>query len=332
MDQNYGLYKSIYRENLEKLSAVRQKQRKRITVSDLPLLVFGGYDYITKTVLANAFERAFSVQRNLSCWNKCGAVPLTRLPLRSKDVRHQLTVDGSPETQEAQRLKEIQARNTFHCNFLTTNGFMGDALKKAAPRMRKKPPAVTVPQTQERTLAIKNAKAAGQMFFATGGQHLNSDEFFQAREYAVRLDEAKKIKEVKENRLLLIELEKKARDVLRQQGPLTHDTYKTYNKPVIKLLCKWKRVKIVVDKKKELFDLCLSNPEPPAPEPWTEEEESELQEMLKPDMPLKQTHLGVTAKQMAVATANNLEHVDKETNRKLLQSLATFERNQHDSS
>jgi len=137
---------------------------------------------------------------------------------------------------------------------------------------------------------------------------------------------------VKENRLLLTELEKKARDVLCQQGPLTHDTYKTYNKPVIKLLCKWKRVKIVVDKKKELFDLCLSNPEPPAPEPWTEEEESELQEMLKPDMPLKQTHLGVTAKQMAVATANNLEHVDKETNRKLLQSLATFERNQHDSS
>jgi len=76
---------------------------------------------------------------------------------------------------------------------------------------------------------------------------------------------------VKENRLLLVELlEKKARDVLRQQGPLSHETYKSHNKPVIKLLCKWKHIKIVVDKKKELFDLYLSNPEPPAPAPWTE--------------------------------------------------------------
>ena len=102
MDQNCGLCKSTCRDNLEKLLAVRQKQRKRIAVSDLPLLVFGGCDCIAKTALASAFERDFSVQRNLSCWKKCGAVPLTRLLLRSEDVRHQLTVNGSPETQEAQ--------------------------------------------------------------------------------------------------------------------------------------------------------------------------------------------------------------------------------------
>jgi len=85
-NQNYGLYKSIYRGNLQLLSKARQKMRKRIMVSDLPLLVFGGYDYITKTVLKNAFERAFSLERNLGCWKKCGAVPLTRVPLKSKDV------------------------------------------------------------------------------------------------------------------------------------------------------------------------------------------------------------------------------------------------------
>jgi len=60
---------------------------------------------------------------------------------------------------------------------------MGHALIKGAPRLQKKAPALTVRHSKERILAIKSAKAAGQMFFATGGQHLNSDEFFQAHEH-----------------------------------------------------------------------------------------------------------------------------------------------------
>jgi len=95
-DQSYGLYKSNCCVNLEKLSEARQRIRKRIMVIDLPLLVFGGYDYVTKTVLKNAFEIAFSIDKTLGCWRKCGAVPLTRLPLQSKDVRHQISADGSP--------------------------------------------------------------------------------------------------------------------------------------------------------------------------------------------------------------------------------------------
>jgi len=45
-------------------------------------------------------------------------------------------------------------------------------------------------------------------------------------------------------------------------------------------------------------------------------------------MPLQQTHLGVAAKQMAVATANNLGRLNEETRHKLLHSLATFEHNE----
>jgi len=160
-DQSYGLYKSNYRANLEKLSEARQRIRKRIMVSDLPLLVFGGYDYISKISLKNAFEIAFSKERTLGCWRKCRAVPLTRLPFQSKDVCHQLAVDGCPATQEAQRLKEIQALNEFHFNLLTANGCFGQTLMKAAPRLRKKTPALMVPQSKEQILAIKNAKAAG---------------------------------------------------------------------------------------------------------------------------------------------------------------------------
>jgi len=333
-DQNYGLYKSIYRENLETLSEARQRIRKRIFVSDLPLLVFGGYDYLTKATLKNAFERAFSVSMVLSCWKKCGAVPLTRLPLQSKDVRHRLAVDGSPQTQEAERLKEIQALNEFHCNFLTAQGFMGSALRKMAPRLRKTPPAVTVPQSRERIIAIKNAKAAGQMFFATGGQHLNSDEFFQAREHAKRLDEAKSFQDQKEKRLLVQQTGIKAHELLNRKGSLNDKTYKAYTKPEIKLLCKWKGIKILKDddKKQNLYDLYLSHPNPQASQPWSAEDEAELQTLLKPDMPIEQTHLGVAARQMAVATANNIEKLDQNTRHQLLQSIAAFDRANPDAS
>jgi len=62
-DQNCVLCK----RNLQLLLEAMQKMRKRIMASDLPLLVFGGHDHITKTVLKNAFERAFSLERNLGC-------------------------------------------------------------------------------------------------------------------------------------------------------------------------------------------------------------------------------------------------------------------------
>jgi len=328
-DQNYGLYKSIYRANLEQLSMVRQRRQKTLTVSDLPLLVFGGFDYVTKAVLTNAFERAFSQSRNLSCWKKYGAVPLTRLPLQSTTVRHHLAVNGSPETQEAHCLKEIEVLNHFHCDLLTANGFLGGVLKTWAPRQRKKLPAVTVPKSKERILAIKNAKRAGQMLFATGEQHLNSDEFFQAREHAKRLEDAKKVQEMKEKRLLLQKSEVEARVLLTAKGPLNEETYKNFSVKEIKLLCKWKRCKIDnLSRKKQYFDAYLEAPEPPNPDPWTEDEESALLELMRPDMPLQETHLGVAAKQMAVATANNMGRLDEEIRHKLLQSLAAFDRDQ----
>jgi len=34
--------------------------------------------------------------------------------------------------------------------------------------------------------AIRDAKSSGMMFYATGGQHLNSDDFFIARAMAKR--------------------------------------------------------------------------------------------------------------------------------------------------
>ena len=98
---------------------------------------------------------------------------------------------------------------------------MGAALSKGAPRLQKTPPAVTVPQSRERIVTIKDAKAAGQMFYATDDHHLNLNEFIQARELSKSLEEAKSIRDKKKNRLLLQETEKKAHQLLSEKGPLT---------------------------------------------------------------------------------------------------------------
>jgi hypothetical protein len=85
-NQSYGPFKSAFPTNIRLLSQARFERGSSLKVVDLPMLVFGGVCSATKVVLADAFSEAFSVERNLSCWRKCGAVPLTRLPLRSNKV------------------------------------------------------------------------------------------------------------------------------------------------------------------------------------------------------------------------------------------------------
>ena len=87
-DQNYGIYKSVLRDNLRLLSQARFEKKLSMHVSDLPLLVFGGRCASTGTELRDSFSLAFSIERNIACWKKCGAVPLTRSPLHSEEVCH----------------------------------------------------------------------------------------------------------------------------------------------------------------------------------------------------------------------------------------------------
>jgi hypothetical protein len=77
LDQNYGLFKTIYRQNLLLLAQKRFDSNRQINVNDLPLLVFG-YQYTardgtTKVYLRDAFSEAFSIDNCLSAWKKVGA-------------------------------------------------------------------------------------------------------------------------------------------------------------------------------------------------------------------------------------------------------------------
>ena len=61
---------------------------------------------------------------------------------------------------------------------------------------------------------------------------------------------------------------------------------------------------------------------------WTHQNHplgTKLQDMKHESVPLKENHLGVAARQMAVATANNIDKLNRNARNKLLQSIATFD-------
>ena len=102
-------------------------------------------------------------------------MPLTRQPLKSKDVWREVAegaaaaiVATQDEDAEVTRLKHIEEANEIYCNTLLTLGYDGNQLRKKAPR-RSRFVAVTAPQSKARVKAIKEAKTAGQLFYATGG-------------------------------------------------------------------------------------------------------------------------------------------------------------------
>jgi hypothetical protein len=94
-DQNYGIFKSSFRENLCKISQCWFENSLTLKVCNLLLLVFGGECPSTGLVLRDSFSDAFSIERNLSCWKKCGAVPLTKASLRSGAIMHELPIGNA---------------------------------------------------------------------------------------------------------------------------------------------------------------------------------------------------------------------------------------------
>ena len=327
-DQNYGLFKTIFRSNIEILSQARFDQEKTLQVQDLPLLVFGGIDDITNVVLQDAFDQAFSVSANLKCWRKCGAVPVTRIALQADNVRHQVVVeeDGTIDLEtdpEAQLLIEIQQTNNLCCSILNSKGFDRYQLKLDAPRvLRQKTLLVTRPQTKERLDALIEAKGAGGMFHATGGQHLNSDDYFKSRTLIKRrieiVDMEKMKKEIEDQVRVVNE-----KDLLltSKSADLTQGTKSSFTIAEIKVLIKWKVRKVPPGNKQSLVDIYCNSPDPEEVVPWSEEQENALATMKQETIEMKDTALAVSTNQMARGITNNFALLNTPEKEKLRDKL-----------
>jgi hypothetical protein len=317
-DQNYGLYKSCVRENLRRLYQARFDlvPKKAMQVTDLPLIVFGGECPSTKLELRDAFREAFSVARNISCWRKCGAVPLTMAPLFTGQVRQEVPVGAaatvaaasgmSHEAEGIAHLQSLQAMNVWYCDLLNANGFDGTVLRKDAPT-RETYVAVTEPVSDARVLAIQKSKTAGQMYFATGGRHTNCNEFFKARELTIREVSLKALTTRKKALALDRDIEAAVVLLLNEKGNPTEETAKNFTVGELKLLLKWKKVKPISNKKADLVTAFMTNPSPiNHVAEWTDEEEAKLVALQSTHVDVGETALGVSTIQMSNAVTNNL--------------------------
>ena len=167
--------------NLENLTIALQSVGVPLRIPDLVWIVFGGKkDGIT---LKKAFEESFGIKANLHAWCKVGAVPLTRNCMWHEDVSHHVHIDENgvinlEADPEAAKLQMWEDMNKSCCNFLNSLGCHGDHFLAECPKYFQKKTPITVPHSKERITELMKASTAGSHFHATGGEVLNSYEFF----------------------------------------------------------------------------------------------------------------------------------------------------------
>jgi hypothetical protein len=323
-DQNYGPFKGAYRSNIRKITQARFDKSMTVRVTDLPLLVFGGICEATGVELENSFQKAFSNEANLSAWRKCGAVPLTRAALQSDKVRHEVPMmdaliddTGLTDNQQIQKLKQLDQMNCYYCQILASNGFDGKHFRIEAPK-RWKVVAVSKPNTLARRIAMRNASTAGQTFHATGGGHLNSDDFFLAAEAKARENQVKLMEDLKKERDKYCKNQWAALRIIKAKGELTWETEGKFSLADVKTLCKWKQIKPDGTKKKDLVEAYTDCPKPKIQVVWKRSEEDALVALRDPNtITLQSTALGVAAKKMIKTLQNSLGNLDDESLREL---------------
>jgi hypothetical protein len=316
-DQNYGPFKSCFRSNIRQLFQARFDSSMTLQVSDIPLLVFGGKCPRTGVEMVDSsFTKAFSVEANLSCWQKCGAVPLTRQPLKSNAVRREVPVGDAArivandaKDPKVALLKRLESMNHFYCDVLASHCFDSKLLRMDAPK-RITYVAVTAPFSQQRVKAIKEAKTAGQLFYATGGRHINSDEFYKARELKKREPQIKAMEDLKHQKILYCKKQFTACQLIKQKVELTWDREKLFTVKDIETLLKWKKVKPSSKWKKDLVEAYCAAPKPKIQKTWCRSEDKALQKMKMEVIALQETAVGVATSQMAQAVTNNLSNLD----------------------
>ena len=213
-DRNYGPFKSQFRKNLDLV--VQRRIKAKVSVSLQPWLVgfivFGGLDPETNELLEeSAFEVGFSRMQCRKAWEKIGAAPLTRACLNDPKVRREL---GDSQDNTNHLMLEIQEANNVSTYALDRLGFDASYLTAKINEATEDNAPVTVANTKERVEALARAKTHGQKFKATGGGHVTSDDFFKSIELAEKAREVDALVRKKEECLLAIEIETRAREVL----------------------------------------------------------------------------------------------------------------------
>ena len=293
-DQSYGPFKTAFRANLSKICDDRLTHNKPIQFAPYlcGLFVFGGTDPETGlSDYRNAFEEAFSTERCVAVWEKVGAVPFTRACLQDPKVRREQGDVTEEEDPMQLAMKEMQQANDNATNLLILRGYQGNLLQ-AKLKQHKERAALTVPLSNERQLALANAKSHGAVFAATGGTHFTCDDMFLAAEIEPTKKAIKELEKEKKRWEVLKLNQEKALAVLALGKPIAN-----LRVSELEILLKWHDNDNWKGGNKE--EKCIkwqaivnSGAAPADIVEWTEEHNNRLQTLKSKKLTIKDTALG----------------------------------------
>jgi hypothetical protein len=291
------MFKSKYRQNLELLVDECVKQDKSVSVPQYKhgLLVFGGVDDDTKLVLESAFEVGFSRKRCLDSWEKIGAAPPTRKCLNDPQVRKSIDSDND----YALLVNSVQEANEYAVYSLTEAGYNGNQLQALVAI---KPTELwTAPITEwmsrERIELLARANTHGKKFFATGGSHVCSDDFFKAQSLIAREEEVAEKTRMKKSLQQKSELREKGMAILVEKAEcFESNNYRSVSTKELDVLLNWygveKKATKKVEKVKQWREIPAANTKPPMVDVWTAEDKEQLVRLSKKEIEMSETYLG----------------------------------------
>ena len=175
-------------------------------------------------------------------------------------MRHEVVVedDGTIDLDmdpQVVLLANLEPQNKTCCTILTSKGLDGSQFRLDAPRVLKtNTQVVTRPQSQERIKAIAKAKGSGQLFHATGGEHISSNDFFKSRALIEKSAQIKKMEEEKSQFEALKQIENDKVSLFQRKGEITEANKQSFLVPEIKMLLKWKQCKNLIGNKNALLE------------------------------------------------------------------------------
>jgi hypothetical protein len=274
----------------------------------------------------------------MDIWKLIGIAPFTRECLSDSQVRHEIVVDqeGTIDVDAdplTTKLLQIETLNKAACQVLKDHGCNTEPFRKDAPRAKIAAVAVTVPHTKERQDLLMAAATAGRRFHATGGEQLNSDDWFIGQERKNRILESNKLEVCKQEWEAYRAREQKATDMIEHLHANGIDVYDNQAVcrvllPQLKVLWQWKYGKSLPTGKNKAHLVAEWNdakhePSQNKPAEWTADDEQKLVLLAAADIHLHETEVGKQAGKMVDDVKAIVQHMSLEQIRDLRAALPT---------
>jgi hypothetical protein len=225
------------------------------------------------------------------------------------------------ETEYATLVNSVQEANDYAVYALTEAGYNGSALQASVmiqptdSRIGK----ITERNSRERIELLSKANTHGQKFFATGGSHVCSDDFFKAQALIARKEEVAEKTKLKENLLAKAKIREKGMEIIvAKAAAFESNSYSSVTTKELDTLLQWYGIIDLkgmkkADKVARWKEIRASNTGPPEADVWTAADEENLAQLANQEIDMSETYLGrYAAMQKRNAVAAILDFTDEE--------------------